>query len=401
MKHHYYINSFRIVFILVLSFLLSCAEVEKKPVVVSPPIAEKEIKSPALAIKRQIKDIDFKSRLEEKGPKKRLVILPFLDLSPDRPESARRSARDAFMDEINKSEEVIAIDSNQLKVDPATYVSSGEYNFSKLVPDMQTAGVSSVLEGKILDLRMKKTSEKKAANTIHKANFEAVVRIRVVNVRSGKELFHTVKTVTIEDSESHVADNVTEDKFFEKNPDLVSVLIKDAFLDFTPQVISSMNEVSWEGRIAALKGEKCDYHLLPNVANKTGKGTGELVGGNLTLFANGIGTSSDVNTKNCILFLEDLDEQLYHIDRMFIQLKRSGKLKKLNGLIIGGFTDLKDTERPFGKNIVEIVSELVAEYNYPVCFDFPVSHGDDNVALKHGMKHKLIVEAEGVLLKEM
>ena len=153
--------------------------------------------------------------------------------------------------------------------------------------------------------------------------------------------------------------------------------------------------------LTALKGKKSDYHLLPNIANKKGNGVGKLVGGNLTLFTNGIGTSSDVNTNNCILFLEDLDEQLYHIDRMFVHLKRSGKLKKLAGLIIGGFTNLKDTERPFGKNILEIVTELVAEYDYPVCFDFPVSHGDDNLALKHGMKHKLIVAAEGVLLKEM
>jgi muramoyltetrapeptide carboxypeptidase len=153
--------------------------------------------------------------------------------------------------------------------------------------------------------------------------------------------------------------------------------------------------------LAALTGIESDYHLLPNPANKNGEATGKLVGGNLTLFTNGIGTSSDVNTNNCILFLEDLDEQLYHIDRMFVHLKRSGKLNKLAGLIIGGFTDLKDTERPFGKNIYEIVLELVAEYDYPVCFDFPVSHGEDNVALKHGLKHKLIVAEEAVLLKEL
>ena len=153
--------------------------------------------------------------------------------------------------------------------------------------------------------------------------------------------------------------------------------------------------------LAALIGTKSDYHIRPNTANKNGEATGKVVGGNLTLFTNGIGTSSDVNTNNCILFLEDLDEQLYHIDRMFVHLKRSGKLKKLAGLIVGGFTDLKDTERPFGKNIYDMVLELVADYDYPVCFDFPVSHGDDNVALKHGIKHKLIIANDGVLLKEM
>ncbi len=153
--------------------------------------------------------------------------------------------------------------------------------------------------------------------------------------------------------------------------------------------------------LAALKGKKAVYDIDANTSNKTGTAKGKLIGGNLSLFTNCIGTLSDVKTNNCILFLEDLDEQLYHIDRMFIQLKRSGKLKKLAGLIIGGFSDLKDTERPFGKNIYEMISELVAEYDYPVCFDFPVSHAEQNLALKHGMKHQFIVKAEGVSLIEL
>ncbi len=153
--------------------------------------------------------------------------------------------------------------------------------------------------------------------------------------------------------------------------------------------------------LAALKGEKADYHIDANPANRNGTATGKLVGGNLTLLANGIGTSSDIKTDKCVLFLEDLGEQLYNIDRMLVQLKRSGKLKNLSALVIGGFTDLKDTERPFGTNMYEIITDLVAEYDYPVCFDFPVSHAEHNVALKHGLKHKLIVEDEGVLLKEM
>ena len=153
--------------------------------------------------------------------------------------------------------------------------------------------------------------------------------------------------------------------------------------------------------LAALQGKKAVYDIEANILNKVGTAKGKLVGGNLTLFTNGIGTSSDVKTNNCILFLEELDEQLYHIDRMFVQLKRNGKLKKLAGLIIGGFSDLKDTERPFGKNIYDMVLEQVAEYDYPVCFDFPVSHAEKNLALKHGMKHQLIVKDDGVSLIEL
>ncbi len=152
--------------------------------------------------------------------------------------------------------------------------------------------------------------------------------------------------------------------------------------------------------LAALRGEKANYTVVPNSNNRLGGAKGKLIGGNLSLLAHATGTASDLKTKNCILFLEDIGEQLYNIDRMLYQIKRSGKLKGLAGLIIGGFTDLKDTERPFGKDIYQIISELVAEYDYPVCYDFPVSHNKENYALKIGLKYKLTVGETAVTLKE-
>jgi len=153
--------------------------------------------------------------------------------------------------------------------------------------------------------------------------------------------------------------------------------------------------------LAALRGEKGNYHAKPSRFNRLGKAKGTLIGGNLSLLANSIGTSSDFETKNCILFIEDIGEQLYSIDRMLSQLKRNGKLKKLCGLVVGGFTDMKDCDRPFGKNIYEIISETVAEYDYPVCFDFPVSHGKENVALKQGLKYRLTAAEAGCKLEEI
>ncbi|MFC4263441.1 LD-carboxypeptidase [Ferruginibacter yonginensis] len=153
--------------------------------------------------------------------------------------------------------------------------------------------------------------------------------------------------------------------------------------------------------LAALIGHKAQYEVAPHNFNKLGKVKGKLIGGNLTLLAHTMGTSSAPKTKNCILFLEDLGEQLYHIDRMMYQLKRNGKLDELAGLIIGGFTDMKDTERPFGKTVYEIIKDIVAPYPYPVCFDFPVSHAKENYALKHGLVHELNISKETVTLKEL
>jgi muramoyltetrapeptide carboxypeptidase len=151
----------------------------------------------------------------------------------------------------------------------------------------------------------------------------------------------------------------------------------------------------------ALAGKKAKYTCAAHAFNKTGTATGELVGGNLSLLAHLTGTASDINTKNKILFIEDIGEYIYSIDRMLYQLKRSGKLKNLAGLIIGGFTDMKDTERPFGKTVQEVLAAIIAEYNYPVCFNFPISHGKENYALKVGCKYVLTVTKKLVRLSEV
>jgi muramoyltetrapeptide carboxypeptidase len=149
-----------------------------------------------------------------------------------------------------------------------------------------------------------------------------------------------------------------------------------------------------------LEGKRIRYECAVHEFNKKGEAIGELVGGNLSLIAHMIGTPSEMKTKNRILFLEDVGEYLYNVDRMLRQLKRSGKLEKLEGLIIGGFTDGKDTERPFGQTVYEIIHEVVKEYDYPVCFGFPVSHEKENYALKVGVGYKLKVGKGKVVLEE-
>lgn len=150
----------------------------------------------------------------------------------------------------------------------------------------------------------------------------------------------------------------------------------------------------------ALEGEAATYQCAPHPLNRPGKVKGQLVGGNLSLLAHTIGTPSEIGTKNRILFLEDIGEYLYNVDRMLLQLKRAGKLDKLQGLVIGGFTENKDTDRPFGKEILDIIYDQVKEYKYPLCFDFPVSHEKENYALKIGARYQLMIGEGGVSLNE-
>jgi muramoyltetrapeptide carboxypeptidase len=140
----------------------------------------------------------------------------------------------------------------------------------------------------------------------------------------------------------------------------------------------------------------CDKHDF----NRLGNATAELVGGNLTLLAHAVGSSSDLKTKGRLLFLEDTGEYLYNIDRMLHQLKRAGKLDRLAGLMVGSFTAVKDTERPFGKTAGELIRDLVREFDYPVCFGFPVGHSRENLALKTGIPYHFGVSASGTKLEQ-
>ena len=151
----------------------------------------------------------------------------------------------------------------------------------------------------------------------------------------------------------------------------------------------------------ALFGKKANYKTPVHAFNQRGQSEGELVGGNLTLLANLIGTKSDINTRKKILFLEDVGEFIYGVDRLLYQLKRSGKLAHLAGLIIGGFSETKDTDRPFGKTVYQVINDIVKDYDYPVCFNFPVSHNKENYALKVGVVHKLEITATIVSLSEL
>ena len=150
----------------------------------------------------------------------------------------------------------------------------------------------------------------------------------------------------------------------------------------------------------AISGKPSEYHCEVYKLNNPGVAAGELVGGNLCLLAHLIGSSSSIDTEGKILFIEDIGEYIYNIDRLMLQLQRAGKLYDLAGLIVGSFTDMKDTVIPFGASVYDMIYDKVKNFNYPVCFNFPVGHTQYNVALKHGIVHTLEVTENRVLLTE-
>jgi muramoyltetrapeptide carboxypeptidase len=160
-------------------------------------------------------------------------------------------------------------------------------------------------------------------------------------------------------------------------------------------------EAALESLRRALFGEPVVYEVAPHPLNRPGTATGELIGGNLSLLQTLTGTDSDVPTAGRILFLEDIDEYLYSIDRMMVHLDRTGKLRHLAGLLVGHFTNPQDNTVPYGQTPNEIIQHYANKYNFPVAHNFPVGHEPQNMALICGREARLTVHEAGAQLTYM
>lgn len=136
--------------------------------------------------------------------------------------------------------------------------------------------------------------------------------------------------------------------------------------------------------LQAITGDKLTYQTPHNLFNRHGEASGVIVGGNISVLYALLSSSSDIDTKGKILFIEDLDEYLYHIDRMMMSLKRAGKLEHLSGLIVGGLSDMHDNTIPFGRTAEEIIAEHCQEFDFPIVFNFPAGHINPNSAIRLG-----------------
>jgi muramoyltetrapeptide carboxypeptidase len=138
-----------------------------------------------------------------------------------------------------------------------------------------------------------------------------------------------------------------------------------------------------------------EYRIKPHPLNKSGVAHGQLVGGNLSILNSLLGSPSDVNTIGKILFIEDLDEYLYHIDRMMMNMKRNGKFDHIRALLIGGMSDMNDNDIPFGKTAEEIIIDVLGDVNFPILFNVPAGHIEDNRALIIGGETMVEVNRTG------
>ena len=158
-------------------------------------------------------------------------------------------------------------------------------------------------------------------------------------------------------------------------------------------VSSKASEAAKESLRVSLFGEDLQYEIEPHAMNRFGKASGELVGGNLSILYSLMGSKSAINCDDKILFIEDLDEYLYHIDRMMMNLSRNGCLESIKGIIVGSMTKMKDNDIPWGKDALQIIQDVTKKYTIPIIYNFPAGHIQDNRALKMGNKVSITVDA--------
>lgn len=167
-----------------------------------------------------------------------------------------------------------------------------------------------------------------------------------------------------------------------------------------PFYFANKTEEAKQSLYNALTGKSLRYKIPTNPLNRLGEMEGEIVGGNLSVLYGMMGTDTFPETDGKILFIEEVDEYIYHIDRMMRGLKRAGKLANLKGLIVGGLTQIHDNAHPFGQSAEEVIAEVVSEYDYPLCFNFPAGHFDDNRALFLGTETQLLVNQNVVVFSQ-
>jgi hypothetical protein len=246
----------KIIYASAILFLAACQTVDR-----TSPVVRREVKDQPMV------------KGENTAPRKRLIVLPFLDASETRPEALREKARSHFIKELNRSGEVIAVDSKDIKAEILKPGEKGEYDLKEIAKQASGLGANAVLEGKILEVRVSRKADNVGIVRQMKSEFEAVVRVRVVQARGGQEVFNTVKTVTLDEPTVRVGERVESDKFLTNNPELIEAIVRDAFVDFIPQVLASIGKVSWEGRIAGLNGDR----IYLNVGRVSGIQVGDIL----------------------------------------------------------------------------------------------------------------------------
>lgn len=224
--------------------------------------------------KKRVQDQDFvpKTPAVENELKSRLVILPFLEQGLGGKIDLQK-ARQRFLVDLNRKGQVMALESEDFKIKTPRDEKTLGYDLESISKDLRPAGVSGVLEGQVLSFQVKRSSGQVGIVRNVVSTFEIKLRVRILSVRQGREIFNTQKTLNLDQENIRVAERISTDRLIETDPELVSSMIEEAFLEYSEQVSKAMLQIPWEGRLAALQGER----VFLNVGKISGLRVGDIL----------------------------------------------------------------------------------------------------------------------------
>jgi hypothetical protein len=223
----------------------------------------------------EVKDIPFDARpeSEEVTLRRRVVLLPFLDASNERAQSVREGARSEFVTLLQKTKALVLLEPSELEEDIFKKIENNEYKLSEMTKHAEERGISALIEGKILDIHIRRKADSVGVIRNIKSDIEAIVRIRIFDTKSGREILNKIQTLNVKDAAVRWISRSETDKNYEEDPAQIQLLVNDAFGALVPFVVSSLQKVSWEGRVALIQGDR----VYINVGRLSGIQVGDLL----------------------------------------------------------------------------------------------------------------------------
>lgn len=204
--------------------------------------------------KPEIRDVPFQAR--EGAPRKRVIVLPFIDAGVSRSERASQAARDALIRSLRRTDDFVIVSLSDFPKEPSQFLRNGEYDLEAMAKLAQSAGLAAVIEGRIVEVHAKRMGEEVGLVRQVRAQMDATVQLRMASAKTGHVVLNEMRSATIEASVTRYAERSFSDRYLEDDPKLVEEAVAKAFQTTVPRVAQALEKLNWEGRVALVKGER-------------------------------------------------------------------------------------------------------------------------------------------------
>lgn len=209
----------------------------------------------------EIRDVPFEAReSRDLSPRQRIMVLPFIDAPSGqagaRSQKVAQVARETFVRGLKKTDEFVIVSTGDFPKDVATYLKNGEYELEAMGKIGGSMGLAAIVEGRILDIKARRVGDAVGLVREVRARIEATVQVRMVNTKNGHIVMNETRAAEVEESTMRVAERSYSDRFLEEDPKLIEAVIVQAFKTMIPKIAQSVQKLSWEGRVAMVKGDR-------------------------------------------------------------------------------------------------------------------------------------------------